>query len=61
MQQEESDFWKWKIFQQVTEKRMVKNITTHIIFVEREKTYYTVPLSKLFEVLGKRYIEQIYT
>lgn len=45
---------------QVIEKRVARNIDTHIIFIDLEKAYDSVPLNKLFEVLTKRGISETY-
>ena len=41
------------VLQQILEKRKSHNLSTHIIFVDLEKAYDTVPLKRLFETLTK--------
>jgi hypothetical protein len=38
------------VSKQLIEKRKVNNIETHLLFIDLEKTYYTVSLQKLFEI-----------
>lgn len=38
---------------QLISKRLIKNKERHMIFIELEKAYDTVPRSKLFEVISK--------
>jgi hypothetical protein len=38
---------------QVTEKRNATNQETHLLFVDMTKAYDSIPISKLWEVLGE--------
>ena len=53
------------VLQQILEKRISRNLSTHLIFVDLEKAYDTVPLKKLFEILpgaglSKTYVRAIW-
>ncbi|XP_030750903.1 uncharacterized protein LOC115878509 [Sitophilus oryzae] len=39
------------VLQQIIEKRRARNLDTHLVFIDLEKAYDTVPLKKLFEIL----------
>jgi len=43
---------------QVIEKRNARNQETHLLFVDLTKVYYSIPLSKLWEVLGESNINK---
>lgn len=45
---------------QLIEKRLERNLETHIIFIDLEKAYDSVPLCKLFEVLNNSGINKTY-
>ena len=45
---------------QLLEKRTARNLNTHIIFIDLEKAYDNVPLSKLFEVLTTSNMKHTY-
>jgi Reverse transcriptase (RNA-dependent DNA polymerase) len=45
---------------QITERRTARNLNTHLIFVDLEKAYDTVPLNKLFEVLDESDLSRVY-
>lgn len=45
---------------QVIEKRSERNLSTHLIFIDLEKAYDNVPLSKLFNVLDRSDISKAY-
>jgi len=52
------------VLQQVIEKRTARNLPTHLVFIDLEKAYDTVPLKKLFKTLttaglSKTYISAI--
>lgn len=48
------------VLQQVMERRKERNLPTHIVFIDLEKAYDTVPLNKLFETLTKNGINKTY-
>ena len=45
---------------QVLEKRIARNMDTHLIFIDLEKAYDSVPLDRLFKTLRKRGINENY-
>ncbi len=48
------------VLQQIIEKRTSRNLPTHIVFIDLEKAYDTVPLKTLFETLTKADLSKIY-
>lgn len=48
------------VLQQIMEKRMARNLATHLVFIDLEKAYDNVPLKKLFEVLEDVGLSKIY-
>lgn len=48
------------IVRQLIEKRVARNLSTHLIFVDLEKAYDSVPLSRLFKVLRESRVNDIY-
>lgn len=48
------------VLQQIMEKRKAHNLTTHLIFIDLEKAYDTVPLKKLFQILKKTGLNNTY-
>lgn len=42
------------------EKRLAHNMDTHIVFIDLQKTYDTVPLTMLWQVLKTKGIPQVY-
>lgn len=46
--------------QQLIEKRTARNLSTHLVFIDLEKAYDTVPLKLLFNVLTKTYLSKTY-
>lgn len=48
------------VLEQLIEKRKARNLPTHLIFVDHEKAYDTVPLKPLFETLTKTELNKIY-
>lgn len=48
------------VLQQILEKRISRNLSTHLVFIDLEKAYDTVPLTKLFEILTKFGLSKTY-
>lgn len=48
------------VLRQIIEKRKNHNLSTHLIFIDLEKAYDTVPLKKLFEVLQTIDLSKVY-
>jgi hypothetical protein len=50
-----------KIFtiKQLIEKRKANNVETHLVFIDLEKAYDTVPLQRLFEILEKSSVKNV--
>lgn len=48
------------VLQQLLEKRKDRNLDTHLLFVDLEKAYDTVPIQKLFEVMTKIGLNGVY-
>jgi hypothetical protein len=44
----------------LTEKRTARNLETHLVFVDLQKAYDSVPIKRLFEVLNSSNIEKEY-
>jgi hypothetical protein len=64
--EDQSDFTagrsiKDKIFtiKQLIEKRKANNVETHLVFIDLEKAYDTVPLQRLFEILEKSSVKNV--
>lgn len=48
------------VLQQLVEKRIERNMTTHLMFVDLEKAYDSVPINKMFEVLNGSNLDSTY-
>lgn len=48
------------VLQQILEKRKARNLATHLVFIDLEKAYDTVPLKMLFEILTKSDLSNVY-
>ncbi|XP_030754536.1 uncharacterized protein LOC115881259 [Sitophilus oryzae] len=48
------------VLQQIIEKRRARNLDTHLVFIDLEKAYDTVPLKKLFENLVEANVSKTY-
>lgn len=46
--------------QQIIEKRVARNLSTHLVFIDLEKAYDTVPLKHLFNILTRTDIKKGY-
>lgn len=48
------------VLQQIIEKRKARSLPTHLVFVDLEKAYDSVPIKKLFESMTKVGISEVY-